>query len=221
MSRPSTGPFASPAAKAATRTLRKQPLQRRAKATIEAIQEAALQVLRDVGYERMTTTRVAERAGVSVGTLYQYYTDKEALARALVVAYVLRAERAMKAVLEEDTDLHTLARHFVRRFIAFKLQLDHDEALHTTFLSGAGREIVNAATASVVATLAQRIRASRPHWTSARVTEVANMWTTLVLGTTTSMLERQPDFVAEPWFAETLEQAVIALLPAGTRPAVD
>ena len=47
------------------------------------------------------------------------------------------------------------------------------------------------------------------------------MWTTLVLGTTTSMLERQPDFVAEPWFAETLEQAVIALLPAGTRPAVD
>jgi len=197
----------------ATRTLRKQPQQGRAKATIEAIHEAAFQVLRDVGYDRLTTTRVAERAGVSVGTLYQYYADKDALARALVVAYVQSGERAMKAVLEEDTDLHTLARHFVRRFVAFKLQGSHGAALHSAWLSAAGLAVTNAAAASVVATLEHRIRAGRPRWTEARVREVANMWTTMVLGTTTAMLERQPELVAEPWFAESLEQAVIALLP--------
>jgi AcrR family transcriptional regulator len=198
--------------KSATRNLRKQPRQSRAKATLEAIHEAALQVLRDVGYDRLTTTRVAERAGVSVGTLYQYYTDKDALTRALVVGYLERAERAMKAVLEEDTDLQTLARHFVRRFIAFKLQGGPGETLHIVFLSGSGLAIMNAATASVVATLGKRIRASKPRWPEARVTEVANMWTTMVLGTTTAMLERRPELVAEPWFGEALEQAVIALL---------
>ena len=47
--------------------------------TVEAISEATIQVLLAVGLDRLTTTRVAERAGVSVGTLYQYYPNKQAL----------------------------------------------------------------------------------------------------------------------------------------------
>lgn len=62
---------------------RKSPQQGRAKATVEAILQAASQVLVAEGYARMTTTRVAERAGVSVGSLYQYFDDKEQLMRAL------------------------------------------------------------------------------------------------------------------------------------------
>ena len=52
---------------------RKTPVQARAAVTVEAISEATIQVLLSHGADRMTTTRVAERAGVSVGTLYQYY----------------------------------------------------------------------------------------------------------------------------------------------------
>jgi len=46
---------------------------------VEAISEAMIQVLLSHGAERLTTTRVAERAGVSVGTLYQYYRIKRSL----------------------------------------------------------------------------------------------------------------------------------------------
>ena len=51
--------------------------QKRAKNTIQTILNAAIQVLVTHGYEKATTNRVAERAGYSVGTLYQYFEDKE------------------------------------------------------------------------------------------------------------------------------------------------
>jgi AcrR family transcriptional regulator len=63
---------------------RKLPSQDRSRATVEAILTGAAQVLVREGYARMTTTRVAEVAGVSVGSLYQYFPSKQALARAVV-----------------------------------------------------------------------------------------------------------------------------------------
>lgn len=58
---------------------RKTPIQARSTVTVEAISEAAIQVLLSHGAERLTTTRVADRAGVSVGTLYQCYPNKQSL----------------------------------------------------------------------------------------------------------------------------------------------
>jgi len=63
---------------------RKSPRQARAKATVEAIVEATTQVLLKEGYDRFTTARAAERAGVSVGSLYQYFPNKAALAYAVI-----------------------------------------------------------------------------------------------------------------------------------------
>ncbi|CAB3807439.1 Nucleoid occlusion factor SlmA [Paraburkholderia fynbosensis] len=60
-------------------TPRKKPRQARATVTLNVIFEATIQVLLAVGPRRLTTTRVAERAGVSVGTLYQYFPHKQAL----------------------------------------------------------------------------------------------------------------------------------------------
>jgi AcrR family transcriptional regulator len=57
--------------------LKKQAKQLRSRETILAILNAAAQVVISEGYERSTTIRVAERAGYSVGTLYQYFGDKE------------------------------------------------------------------------------------------------------------------------------------------------
>src|ERR1700749_549265 len=61
---------------------RKSPVQARSSASVEAILKATIQVLLKVGKESLTTTRVAARAGVSVGTLYQYFPNKSALLRA-------------------------------------------------------------------------------------------------------------------------------------------
>jgi AcrR family transcriptional regulator len=58
---------------------RRQPLQRRSQETVEVILRGTAQILSRDGLEQLTTNRVAERAGVSIGSLYQYFPDKEAL----------------------------------------------------------------------------------------------------------------------------------------------
>ena len=63
---------------------RKKPRQARSEVTVAAIYEATIQVLLSQGLRRLTTTRVAERAGVSVGTLYQYFPNKHALLYSLL-----------------------------------------------------------------------------------------------------------------------------------------
>jgi len=67
---------------------RKSPRQARSAVTVEAIHTAAIQVLLAEGVGRLTTTRVAERAGVSVGTMYQYYPHKEALMFAIIQGHI-------------------------------------------------------------------------------------------------------------------------------------
>ncbi|TXN20237.1 TetR/AcrR family transcriptional regulator [Methylobacterium sp. WL30] len=64
---------------------RKRPQQARSLATVEAIVEAAARILEAVGHGGFSTNAVAERAGVSVGSLYQYFPRKEALVGALIV----------------------------------------------------------------------------------------------------------------------------------------
>ena len=58
---------------------RRQAKQARSQRTVQAILEAAARVLEREGYARATTNRIAEAAGVSVGTLYEYFADKETL----------------------------------------------------------------------------------------------------------------------------------------------
>lgn len=60
-------------------SLRKQPQQARSNELIAAVLEAAVQVLEKEGASRFTTARVAEKAGVSVGSLYQYFPNKAAI----------------------------------------------------------------------------------------------------------------------------------------------
>jgi len=79
---------------------RKSPMQARSAASVDAILEATTQVLLNVGKERLTTTKVASRAGVSVGTLYQYFPNKSALLKA-----------ALKRHMDEITEAVDLACH--------------------------------------------------------------------------------------------------------------
>jgi len=79
---------------------RRTPRQARAAETVSAILEGAAQVLEAGGLAGFTTNAVAERAGVSIGTLYQYFSDKGGLLNAL-------AEREMRlAIVEVGKALH-------------------------------------------------------------------------------------------------------------------
>lgn len=67
------------------KTQRRRAKQQRSQATVDAILTAASQVLRRHGYAKASTDRIAERAGVSVGSLYQYFPNKDAVIEALFV----------------------------------------------------------------------------------------------------------------------------------------
>jgi AcrR family transcriptional regulator len=71
---------------------RRIPRQMRAEETVAAILEGAAQILEAGGLASFTTNAVAARAGVSIGTLYQYFADKQAILRAI-------GERELKATL--------------------------------------------------------------------------------------------------------------------------
>jgi AcrR family transcriptional regulator len=81
---------------------RRIPRQARAEETVAAIVEAAAQVLEATGLAAFTTNAVAERAGVSIGTLYQYFADKQALLRALAEREIRRALVAIGTALRGD-----------------------------------------------------------------------------------------------------------------------
>src|ERR1700742_604577 len=81
---------------------RKSPVQARSTASVEAILEATIQVLLKVGKERLTTTRVAARAGVSVGTLYQYFPNKSALLQAALKRHLAEVTDAIEIACQKQ-----------------------------------------------------------------------------------------------------------------------
>jgi len=84
------------------KTPRKQPQQARAQSTVHAILEATVQVLEREGPEAATTTRIAEVAGVSVGTLYQYFSHRDAIFDALQEREFERAIGLVQTVLSDN-----------------------------------------------------------------------------------------------------------------------
>jgi AcrR family transcriptional regulator len=81
--------------------LRRVPTQARSRARLRRLLDTAEEVLANEGAEALTTTRVAEAAGVSVGSLYQYLPDKGAIVQALARRYLADFEELM-AQLERD-----------------------------------------------------------------------------------------------------------------------
>lgn len=78
---------------------RNQPRQSRSRVTVDAILEATIRVLEQEGADAATTSRVAEVAGVSVGTLYQYFANRDAILHALQDRELERASQLMSGLL--------------------------------------------------------------------------------------------------------------------------
>jgi AcrR family transcriptional regulator len=81
-------------------TPRKRPRQDRSKATVDTILAATARVLVKQGFDGLTTNAVADAAGVSIGSLYQYFPNKEALVAALIEQHI---EEMNAAILSELT----------------------------------------------------------------------------------------------------------------------
>jgi AcrR family transcriptional regulator len=103
---------------------RKSPVQARSAASVDAILEATIQVLLNVGKERLTTTRVALRAGVSVGTLYQYFPNKSALLQAALKRHLdFVTEEVERVCLEHrGNTLQHMATALITAFLKAKMR---------------------------------------------------------------------------------------------------
>jgi AcrR family transcriptional regulator len=95
---------------------RKTPRQSRALATVEAILEATTRILVESGYAKINTNEVARRAGVSVGSLYQYFPNKQSLLVQLHHRHALEATAPMFAALRQSRGkpLRTVLRQIIR-----------------------------------------------------------------------------------------------------------
>ncbi|MET0284939.1 MAG: TetR/AcrR family transcriptional regulator [Polyangiales bacterium] len=116
-SRPTRGksPFAA----------RKQPRQQRSTKLVDAILEAAVRVLSREGAAKFNTVRVAERAGVSVGSLYQYFPNKQAILFRLQEKEWLETSALMQSILGDGT---RGAKQRLRDAISAFFRTEHEEA---------------------------------------------------------------------------------------------
>src|SRR5471032_2900418 len=108
-----------------TKTLkpRKSPVQARSAASVAALHTAAIQVLTREGLSRCTTTRVAERAGMSVGSLYQYYPNRDALLAAVLEKHLVHVAETVERACDQyqGATVAEMASGFVTAFLAVKL----------------------------------------------------------------------------------------------------
>ncbi|WP_338425716.1 TetR/AcrR family transcriptional regulator [Sphingopyxis kveilinensis] len=140
---------------------RKEPRQQRSISTVATLIEACAQVLIQDGYEAATTTRIAARAGVSIGSLYQYFPDKDALVSALISRHVDAIMTATDLALADgDIPLGTGLRRFVRMAADVRRV---DPRLHrilsSSWLAEANSELMTMATVYVTDKLANYLTA--------------------------------------------------------------
>lgn len=110
---------------------RKLPRQERARETVVAILAAAAELFADRGYAGTTTNRIAGRAGVSIGSLYQYFPNKDAILAGLMERHHQDVHRVVAASLPVLSDPDVPMEQGLRHLISGLLEL-HEADPHVT-----------------------------------------------------------------------------------------
>jgi AcrR family transcriptional regulator len=143
---------------------RKKPRQERSRETVAVILEAAARIFAEHGYAAGTTNRIAAKAGVSIGSLYEYFPNKDALLVALMEAHIAEGQailaEAATEVLVPDLPLRQVAERLVRAMIELH---GRDRALHRVLFEEAPlpprvRRQLDAVEQQVAATMAAYLR---------------------------------------------------------------
>jgi AcrR family transcriptional regulator len=201
---------------------RRIPRQARAAETVAAILEGAAQILESGGLAVFTTNAVAERAGVSIGTLYQYFTDKNALLLALARQEMETALGDIRRALdgEGDPSLEGRARAIVRTIIhAFRGRQRARKAVVQAILAqGLGVELM-APVASFIAAAGAKVGSGPQAILPVLSREQLFVMSRAMLGAIrAAVLEEQP-FLRSRAFEDEIVRLVVAYLGAITAAA--
>lgn len=191
---------------------RKKPVQERSKVTVDAILQASLQVLVDVGFDKLTTTRVADVAGVGVGTLYQYFPSKASLLFALLERQMASLENALVTAMMASQDLPLEQR--VEAVIDALIDLKRGSAhvtLHGYLQHVDGMRTVRKTMRKVIGGIAMMIA---PHVSDPNVDleMVAQIVATSIQGAIEAVLDNAPSTLAKPSFRDALVKLTIGYL---------
>ncbi len=201
---------------------RKKPIQGRSRETVRAILEAAARILATDGPDALTTNHVAKVAGVSIGSLYQYFPDRDAVVAALIDARLEDDRAAVAALLAGMTGapprerLHAVIDAFVDRqatvapWLAKLLPL-----LPALEREQRAREMVQGASASVAALLLSDPEVLRPELRDPARLEVALFAATRALrGVLNAAAVERPALLRDPDLraaaARMIEAALLA-----------
>jgi AcrR family transcriptional regulator len=191
---------------------RKSPVQARSAATIDALHIAAIQVLTREGLGRCTTTRVAARAGISVGSLYQYYPNRDALLAAVLERHLDgvagMVDHACRA--HHGKPVSEMASGLIAAFLAVKLRDPKEsKALYAVAGERGGAALVARVHGRMVAAITVMLdSAPDAHFDDTAVTAAIAL--TAMVGPVRAFLEGH----APPNFEERLEAQLVQLLAA-------
>jgi AcrR family transcriptional regulator len=131
---------------------RKTPRQERSRATVEAVLEATTHILIREGYAKLTTNRIAERAGVNIASLYQYFPGKEAIVAELRRRHGADQRAALRQLLAERTagELEPTIRTLVSAGVAGHAQAPRLHRVFTEEIPALGYRDVAAIDAPIV-----------------------------------------------------------------------
>lgn len=189
---------------------RKSPAQARSRATCEAIVEAAARIVAERGLAGFNTNAVAERAGVSIGSLYQYFPNKDALMVALIARQqeqqAARLEAAAEAIARAPIAeiiriLVRAAMHHHREDALFASAIDHEEARLPV------REAVDHATVRGGAVVRELLERHRPELSGVDLDRAARTLPALVRAVVDSWAN-----LPEPQLSTAEDEAVRAVL---------
>jgi AcrR family transcriptional regulator len=206
----------------AVESKRRTPRQARSTETVSAILEAAAQVLEAAGLAGFTTNAVAERAGVSIGTLYQYFADKNALLMALAQQEMQRALENVGSAMRGDADpsVEGRVRAMVRAMVhAFRgRQRARKAVLQAILAQGLGIEMM-APIAAFIARAGDEVGRSPDSLLGPLTREQVFVLSRSLMGTIrAAVLEEQP-FLRSQAFEDEAVRMVVAYVGAITAAA--
>lgn len=202
---------------------KKKPRQSRAKFTVDVILEAAEQLLWEGGLKAVTTRHVAQRAGVGIGTLYEYFANRDAI-------LIQLANRAMRKRFDEaiphfHESLDVSLPELFRAATAYAVEIDREllrfgPEFHARYVrhfnfgnyyplsdSRKRQQILNAVERS-----AAKMLADRPNEVGATDTGMAAFLICRAMrGMINTVVEERPEIIHSPAFSATLQRIMLAI----------
>jgi AcrR family transcriptional regulator len=211
---------------------RKLPTQNRSKLLVDAIIEACQQILECEGSDQLTTNRIAEVAGVNIGSLYQYFPNKEAILTKIFTEKSAREtdrmarESTERVAAKVDISLQATLRELIAVLAEIQIQYlsihgDFYREYHS-FFDFAGQ--INACVShdyqqpSLEQWLPQLLSLYQAQITTDNLEQAAFATSKIINGLLVGALEDHPDWLSDESYLRVIEQAVLNFL-TGVTPA--